>query len=237
MSRISLGYGWAAMRILIVEDDERMAKLLREGLAEEGHAVHLADDGVDGLAVALASDFDVIVLDVALPRMDGLTVARRLREAPNRTPVLMLTARDGMADVVKGLDSGADDYLIKPFAFEVLLARLRAISRRGPIPQPVSLQCGDLCLNSASRRVTRQGQVIHLTPREYHLLELLLRNAGRPLSRGLILESVWGFDNEVEENTIEAFIRLLRNKIDAPFGVKLIHTVRAFGYCLRSVED
>ena len=225
------------MRILVVEDDERMAKLLQQGLSEEGHAVHLTRDGAEGLSVALGADFDVIILDVSLPRMDGLTVARRLRTSSNRTPLLILTARDSIADVVKGLDTGADDYLTKPFAFEVLLARLRAISRRGPITQSVQLQCGDLSLNVASRTVTRQGQIIHLTPREYRLLELLLRNVGRPVSRSVILESVWGFDKDVEENTDEAFIRLLRNKIDAPFQVKLIHTVRAFGYCLRNTAD
>lgn len=225
------------MRILIIEDDARMANLLRQGLSEEGHAIHLSRDGAEGLAVALANDFEIIILDVTLPRMDGLTVARRLRQAGNRTPVLMLTARDSMADVVKGLDTGADDYLTKPFAFEVLLARLRAIGRRGPIPQSISLRCADLTLDTASRRVSRRGQIIHLTPREYHLLELLLRNAGRPVSRASILETVWGFDSEVAENTVEAFIRLLRNKVDAPFEVKLIHTVRAFGYCLQAPES
>jgi DNA-binding response OmpR family regulator len=221
------------MRILIVEDEERMATLLERGLAEEGHAVHVARDGSEGLNAALAAAFDVILLDVTLPRMDGLTVARRLRLASNQTPVLMLTARDSMADVVKGLDTGADDYLVKPFVFEVLLARLRAVSRRGPIAQSVLLQCADLCLDTATRRVTRCDQVINLTPTEHNLLELLLRNAGRPVSRSVILETVWGFDAEVEENTVEAFVRLLRNKVDVPFDPKLIHTVRGFGYCIQ----
>lgn len=224
------------MRILIVEDEERMATLLERGLAEEGHAVHVARDGGEGLAAALASTFDVILLDIMLPRMDGLTVARRLRQASNQTPVLMLTARDSMADVVKGLDTGADDYLTKPFVFEVLLARLRAVSRRGPIPQSVLLRCADLCLDTATRRVTRRDQVINLTPREHSLLELLFRNMGRPISRNVILETVWGFDTEVEENTVEAFVRLLRNKVDVPFDPKLIHTVRGFGYCLQLPE-
>jgi DNA-binding response OmpR family regulator len=221
------------VRILVVEDEERMATLLERGLTEEGHAVHVARDGSEGLSAALASSFDAIILDITLPRLDGLTVAQRLRRALNRTPLLMLTARDSMADIVKGLDTGADDYLVKPFAFEVLLARLRAVSRRGPIPRSVLLQCGDLCLDTATRRVTRRDQVINLTPREHSLLELLLRNAGRPVSRNAILESVWGFDAEVEENTVEAFVRLLRNKVDAPFETKLIHTVRGFGYCLQ----
>lgn len=224
------------MRILIVEDERRMALLLEQGLAEEGHQVCLARDGEEGLAIAQTSDFDAIILDVMLPRMDGLTLARNLREHGNQTPVLMLTARDSMSDIVKGLDIGADDYLTKPFSFEILLARLRAVSRRGPIPQRVCLQFADLRVDTASRRVTRQGRAIALTPKEYRLLELLLRNAERILSRETILESVWGFDSEVEANTVEAFIRLLRSKLDAVFEPKLIHTVRGVGYCLRLPE-
>lgn len=225
------------MQILLVEDDQRLSALLRNGLEEEGHHVHCAHNGQDGHAIASHSVFDVIVLDVMLPRMDGLTVARRLREVGNKTPILMLTARDSVADLVNGLDGGADDYLTKPFAFEVLLARLRAVSRRGPIPQAVTLTAGDLQLDSTTRRVTRGGRQISLTPREYSLLELLLRNAGRPLSRSAILERVWGFDSDIEENTVEAFIRLLRNKIEKPAEPKLIQTVRGFGYCLRPLDD
>ncbi len=213
-----------------------MAILLEQGLAEEGHQVYLARDGEQGLGIAQSSSFDAIILDVMLPRMDGLTVARRLREASNQTPVLMLTARDSMSDIVKGLDTGADDYLTKPFSFEILLARLRAVSRRGPIPQRVRLEFADLCLDTATRQVTRQGQPVNLTPKEHSLLELLLRNAERPISRDTILESVWGFDSEVESNTVEAFIRLLRSKIDVGFKPKLIHTVRGIGYCLRLPE-
>lgn len=214
-----------------------MAALLERGLVEEGHSVQVARNGQEGLAFALDSSFDVIVLDIALPQMDGLAVARNLRRASNQTPVLMLTARDSMADIVNGLDSGADDYLTKPFAFEVLLARLRAVSRRGPIPRSVQLHCADLTLDTASRRVTRGGQLMNLTPREYSILELLLRNAGRPVTRNLLLETVWGFDSDVEENTVEAFVRLLRNKIDAGFHPKLIQTVRGIGYCLRLPES
>ncbi len=210
--------------------------MLEQGLSEEGHSVYRARDGEEGLAIALSCSFDVLLLDVMLPRIDGVALARRLRHASNQTPVLMLTARDSMTDVVKGLDAGADDYLTKPFAFEVLLARLRAVSRRGPIPQAVVLRCADLALDTASRRVTRAGRVMNLTPREYSILELLLRNIGRPVSRTVLLETVWGFDSEVEENTLEAFVRLLRNKVDAPFEPKLIHTVRGMGYCLRSPE-
>jgi len=224
------------MRILIVEDDRRMAALLEQGLTEEGHRVVLVQDGQEGLAVAMSGSFDVIVLDVMLPRLDGLTVARRLRDRSNQTPVVMLTARDSLADVVKGLDTGADDYITKPFSFEVLLARLRAVSRRGPIPQPVCLSFADLRLDTATREVTRRGQPVTLTPREYSLLELLLRNARRVVSRETILDSVWGSDSEVAENTVEAFVRLLRNKIDSSFEPKLIHTIRGIGYTLRLPE-
>lgn len=224
------------MQILVIEDEDRMAALLEQGLAEEGHHVYVAQNGEQGLAAAQSSRFDAIVLDIMLPQLDGLTVVRRLRDAGNQTPVLILTARDKMTDVVKGLDVGADDYLTKPFSFEVFLARLRAVSRRGPIPQSVRLEFADLSLDTATRRVMRDGRVVNLTPKEHSLLELLLRNAERPVSRDTILESVWGFDSDVEENTVEAFVRLLRSKVDAGFEPKLIHTVRGIGYCLRLPE-
>jgi DNA-binding response OmpR family regulator len=220
------------MQILVVEDEPRMAKLLERGLIEEGHSVVVAHDGATGFEMARASAFDVIVLDRMLPRMDGLTVARRLRECRNQTPVLMLTARDAAADVIQGLDAGADDYLTKPFPFDVLLARLRAVSRRGAIPRPVILEVADLRLDPAAHKVTRGGATINLTPREYRLLELLLRNAGRVVSRDTILESVWGFDTGVTENTVEAFVRLLRIKVDTRLP-RLIHTVRGVGYSVR----
>jgi DNA-binding response OmpR family regulator len=224
------------MHILLIEDDGRLSALLRDGLEEEGHRVTCARDGATGYATATHPGFDVIILDVALPRMDGYTVARRLRADGSKTPILMLTARDSVPDMVKGLDGGADDYLTKPFAFEVLLARLRAVSRRGPITTSVLLKVGDLQLDTATREVRRASRAIGLTPREYSLLELLMRNAGRPLSRGAILERVWGFESDVEENTVEAFIKLLRQKIDAGLEPKLIHTVRGVGYCLRAPE-
>lgn len=224
------------MHILLIEDDDRLSALLRDGLAEEGHRVICARDGATGFTTASHPGFDVILLDVTLPRMDGFTVAKRLRADGNKTPILMLTARDSVPDMVKGLDGGADDYLIKPFAFEVLLARLRAVSRRGPIPTPVLLRAGDLELDTTTRNVNRGARSIGLTPREYSLLELLMRNAGRPLSRGTILERVWGFESEVEENTVEAFIKLLRQKIEVGLEPKLIHTVRGIGYCLRVPE-
>ncbi len=220
------------MQILVVEDERRMAELLRRGLTEEGHQVVLARDGAEGFDIARSSSFDVIVLDVMLPRMDGVTIVRKLREAKNQTPVLMLTARDAASDVVLGLDCGADDYLTKPFAFDVFLARLRAVSRRGAIPRPVCLEVADVKLDPATRNVTRGSQTINLTPREYGLLELLMRNTGRVIGRETILESVWGYGCEVNENTLEAFVRLLRLKMDSG-EPKLIHTVRGVGYMMR----
>lgn len=220
------------MQILVVEDEQRMADLLKRGLTEEGHHVVVARDGATGFETARAAQFDVIVLDAMLPRMDGLTVARRLRDGRNQTPILMLTAKDAAADIVRGLDAGADDYLTKPFSFEILLARLRAVSRRGVIPQPVRLELANLRLDPATRRVTRGKQTLNLTPREFSLLELLLRNSGRVVRRETLLESVWGFDCDVNENTLEAFVRLLRLKVDAQ-EPKLIHTVRGIGYAMR----
>jgi DNA-binding response OmpR family regulator len=220
------------MQILVVEDEQRMAELLKRGLTEEGHHVVVARDGATGFEIARATPFDVIVLDMMLPQMDGLTVARRLRAARNQTPILVLTAKDAAADVIRGLDAGADDYLTKPFSFEILLARLRAVSRRGAIAQPVCLAAADVTLDTATRRVTRGSDELNLTPREFSLLELLLRNSGRVVRRETILESVWGFDCDVNENTIEAFVRLLRLKVDTR-EPKLIHTVRGVGYALR----
>jgi DNA-binding response OmpR family regulator len=176
--------------------------------------VILARDGRDGFEIASASTFDVIVLDVMLPRMDGIAITKKLRELRNQTPVLLLTARDAATDIVLGLDCGADDYLTKPFSFDVLLARLRSVSRRGVIPRPVILELADLRLDPASRRVTRGSDDLALTPREFSLLELLMRNAGRVIGRDTILESVWGYGSDVGENTLEAFVRLLRLKVD-----------------------
>ena len=215
-----------------MEDEPRMAALLKRGLTEEGHQVFLAHEGVEGYEMARASEFDVIVLDVMLPGIDGLAIARRLREAHNQTPVLMLTARDTPASIIAGLDAGADDYLTKPFSFDILLARVRAVSRRGAIPRPVCLEVADLRLDPSTRRVTRAEQPVSLTPREFSLLELLMRNHGRVITRDSILESVWGFDSDVAGNTIEAFVRLLRLKVDTS-EPKLIHTVRGVGYVMR----
>lgn len=221
------------MQVLVVEDERRMAELLRQGLEEEGHTVVIAANGRDGLAMASSHSFDAIVLDIMLPGMDGLSVARNLRAAHNQTPILMLTARDATHDIVEGLNLGADDYLVKPFSFEVLLARLRAISRRGAIAQPPVLRIADLSLDPSAREVSRGGRKIVLTRTEFGLLELLMKRAGRVVTRENLIESVWGFDSEVRSNTLDAFIRLLRDKVDVAGEAKLIQTVRGVGYCLR----
>lgn len=223
--------------MLIVEDERQMADLLRKGLTEEGHLVAVAHSGPDGLALAEAEDFDVIVLDVMLPGLDGYEVARRLRRVRNQTPLLMLTARDATADIVAGLDAGADDYLVKPFAFDVLLARLRAISRRGPVAQGVSLDIGDLSLDPAAHQVRRAGERLTLTRTEYNLLEFLMRRAGTVVPRQTLIEGVWGHDREIEDNTLDAFVRLLRQKVDAGDRPRLIHTVRGVGYALRAEPE
>jgi len=224
------------MQVLIVEDELRMAELLRQGLEEEGHSVVLAGNGRDGLAMAETHPFDAIVLDVMLPGIDGFSVARKLRTARNQTPILMLTARDATHDIVDGLNLGADDYLVKPFSFEVLLARLRAVSRRGVIAQPPILHVADLSLNPSAREVTRAGRRIALTRTEYGLLELLMTRAERVVTRENLIESVWGFDSDVRSNTLDAFIRLLRDKVDTAGEPKLIHTIRGVGYCLKTEE-
>src|SRR5579863_5338753 len=224
------------MQVLVAEDDQRMSALLEKTLSEEGHHVVIARDGKNAFEIALYTSFDVIVLDVMLPSMTGTAVARKLREGRNQTPILMLTARDSAADIVTGLDCGADDYLTKPFSIEILLARLRAVSRRGKIPGPVHLEIADLKLDPASRTVTRAKKILNLTPREYRLLELLMRNGGRAVSRDTIFESVWGLASDVNENTLEVFMRLLRGKVDTR-EPKLIHTVRGFGYMIGDTRE
>ncbi len=224
------------MWILVVENETSMGELLRQGLEEQNHAVTLARDGVEGFHAAKTSNFDAIVLDVMMPGMDGIEVARRLRADGHQTPIIMLTARDAAADIVKGLDAGADDYLTKPFSLKVLLARLRAISRRAAQPPQQNLHIDDLVVDPAAREVTRAGQKINLTATEFRVLEFLLRRAGRAVSRSAIIEAVWGFEEDVEPNTVDAFIKLLRDKIDAGSQRKLIHTVRGYGYILREGE-
>jgi len=221
------------VKILVVEDDRRMAELLRQGLTEEGHGITVACDGREGLDLAEACAFDLILLDVMLPGLDGFQVARRLRNLRNQTPILILTARDSARDIVEGLDLGADDYLTKPFSFEVLLARVRAVGRRGPIPQPVCLAAAGIVLNQSTREVRRAGRRVELTRTEFAILEMLMRNAGRVVTRDALIESVWGVRPDIESNTLDAFVRLLRAKIE---GSGLIRTVRGVGYSLKS-ED
>lgn len=222
------------MRILIVEDERKMAQLLRVGLENENHRVSLAFDGRSALEFVQIGEFDAIVLDLMLPGLDGFEVARRLRRSQNQTPILMLTARDSIPDIVKGLDAGADDYLTKPFSFEEFLARLRSVARRGLVPRPTSLQVGDLVLNPATHQVTRGNQEIHLSLTEFRLLELLMRRPGRVVTRGTIIHAVWDSDSDIEENTLDAFIRLLRSKVDRDRVEKLILTVRGLGYTIRA---
>ncbi len=217
------------MVILVVEDEPKMAALLERGLTAEGHSVVVAHTGREALEVALAGRFDVIVLDVMLPEMNGFEITRQLRDQKNQTPILMLTARDAPSDKVKGLDDGADDYLIKPFLFEELLARLRAVSRRGPIPRAPLLRQADLVLNPATHEVSRDGHPIVLTRTEFSLLELLLRNVGRVVTRDMILDAIW-MSEPVESGNLNAFISLLRLKVDRGHPVKLIQTVRGTGY-------
>jgi len=221
------------MRVLIVEDERAMAELLKKGLEEENHRAALAFDGAEGLELARSYEFDAIVLDLMLPRVDGFEVARRLRHSGNGTPILILTARDAVPDIVKGLDLGADDYLTKPFSFEEFLARLRTVARRGSAPRPTCLRVADLTLDPASRQALRGRREIRLSPTEYRLLELLMRRAGRVVTRTAIVEAVWGLENDVEENTLDAFVRLLRGKVDKGYSPRLIQTVRGIGYCLR----
>jgi two-component system response regulator MprA len=221
------------MKLLIIEDEARMAELLRKGLTEEGHMATCAHDGAEGLALAKSYEFDVIVLDIMLPKLSGYELAKRLRTEKVKTPILMLTAKDSVPDIVRGLDLGADDYMTKPFSFEELVARLRAVKRRAVAAQETNLRVADLVLDPSSREVQRGEQRISLTRTEYNLLERLMYRAGKVVPRRSLIEAVWGFDREIEENTLDAFMRLLRNKIDSPGRPKLIHTVRGVGYMIR----
>jgi two-component system copper resistance phosphate regulon response regulator CusR len=219
------------MRLLVIEDEPRVASFLRKGLREAGFAVDAARDGHQGLALAFMADYDAIVLDLMLPQMDGLTLLREIRSRGNSTPVLILTARDSVEDRVTGLDSGADDYLVKPFALAELLARLRALLRRGTV-EPEKLNIADLDVDLRARRVERQGHRIDLTPKEFSLLQYLLIHRDQVVTRSMIAEHVWemGFDGGT--NVIDVYIRYLRSKIDDPFETKLIHTRRGIGYML-----
>jgi len=221
------------MRVLIVEDERQMAEQLRKGLEREGYAVLVARDGEEGLNLARTAEHDLVILDWMLPKLDGLQVARRLRQAKIDARILMLAARDAPPDVVEGLDGGADDYLSKPFAFEVLLARLRALARRPQAAQAPVLRTLDLALDPASRRVERDGHDVKLSAKEFSLLHFLMRRAGQTVPRRTLIEAVWGYGSSIESNTLDAFIHLLRTKVDAQPARRLIHTVRGVGYCLR----
>jgi DNA-binding response OmpR family regulator len=221
------------MRILIVEDDRRLARQLKKGLDEQGHSATLAFDGIEGLAAAELSEFEVLVLDVMLPGLDGLTIVRRLRQKRIGTPILLLTARDTPDDVIAGLDAGADDYLTKPFSFKILVARLRALSRRKQVDPQTLLRIGDLVLDPATHEVKRSGLLVSLSRTEFVILEMLMRNAGRVISRTRLIEAVWGSDRDVQSNTLDVFMRQLRTKVEAPGTAKLVHTIRGIGYTVR----
>ena len=222
------------MRVLIVEDETRMAALLKRGLEEQGYAVDVASDGTDGLWLGQENDYDAIVLDGMLPGLDGFEVCAQLRASGRWAPVIMLTARDGISDRIRGLDSGADDYLIKPFAFGELAARLRALIRRGAGERPAVLTVGDLVLDPAAQSVTRAGHSVELTAKELSLLELLMRHPGEVLTRTRILEHVWDFAYDPNSNVVDQYIAYLRRKLDRPYGREDIETVRGRGYRLRT---
>jgi two-component system copper resistance phosphate regulon response regulator CusR len=219
------------MRLLVVEDEPRVASFIGKGLREAGFVVDAASDGRQGLALAFMTDYDAIVLDLMLPEMDGLTLLRELRARGNSTPVLILTARDSVADRVTGLDAGADDYLVKPFALAELLARVRALLRRG-VAETENLQVADLAVDLRTRRVERQGRRVDLTPKEFTLLQYLLAHRDQVVTRSMIAEHVWDMGFDGGSNVIDVYIRYLRSKIDDPFETKLIHTRRGIGYVL-----
>jgi two-component system OmpR family response regulator len=222
------------VRVLIVEDGVRMAALVRRGLVAEGMAADVVSDGEEALVAAGAHAYDAIVLDVMLPGIDGFETCRRLRAADVWTPVLMLTARDAVEDRVAGLDVGADDYLVKPFAFAELLARLRALVRRGDAERPPLIEVGDLRLDPATREVRRGDIEIALSAKEYTLLETFMRRPGRVLSRYDLLEHAWDFAYENRSNIVDVYVRRLRAKVDEPFGVRSLETIRGAGYRLRA---
>jgi len=221
------------MRVLVVEDEPTMASLVARGLREDGHAADIADSGEEALWMAEAVEYDVVVLDVMLPGVDGFETCRLLRKRGVWAPVLMLTARDSVTDRVDGLDAGADDYLVKPFSFAELLARLRALARRTPAERPVLLEVGDLRLDPSRRQAWRGDTELTLSQKEFGLLEAMMRRPGAVLSRTQLLSAAWDMGFEARSNLVDVYIRYLREKIDRPFGVQSIETVRGFGYRLR----
>jgi heavy metal response regulator len=222
------------MRILVVEDEQKVASFIKRGLEEEGYAVDVAADGEEGLAMALECVHDLIILDIRLPKMDGLRVLKELRQEKVMTPVLLLTVRATIEDKVLGLDAGADDYLTKPFAFQELVARVRALLRRRAGADPAILQVADLTLDPARRTVSRGGERIELTAREFALLDYFMRNPGRVLTRAMIAEHVWDYTFDTTTNIIDVYINYLRKKIDTGREAKLLHTVRGVGYVLKA---
>lgn len=225
------------MRVLVVEDEPGIAAFIQRGLEENAYAVDVSGDGGEAYHWVKNFDYDIIILDVMLPGMDGIELCRRLRADGIQTPVLMLTARDAIDDRVTGLDAGADDYLVKPFAFRELLARLRALGRRGSGEPANQIKVGDLMLDRVGHRVERGGKQIDLSAREFALLEMLMQHPGQTLSRTLIAEHVWDYDFSHQSNVVDVYIRYLRQKIDDPFAEKLIETVRGIGYRLRRPES
>ena len=219
------------MRLLVVEDEKRIADFLSQGLQSAGYAVDVVYTGEEAVDRVHSTEYDLVVLDLGLPDMDGLTVLQKIRNRKSVTPVLILSARDSVDDRVKGLEQGADDYLVKPFAFVELLARARVLLRRGQ-PTPEKLQVGDLSLDCIRRKVTRSNENIELAPKEFSILEYMMRNRGRPLSRTMIVEHVWDMDYDGLTNIVDVYIRHLRSKIDDRYPDKMIHTVRGIGYML-----
>lgn len=224
------------MRILIVEDEKSILTVLSKRLSQEGYSVDMASDGEEALGFIAMCDYDCIVMDIMLPIQDGLTVLRQMRQKHNSTPVLLLTAKDGIGDKVIGLDAGADDYLVKPFVYDELSARIRALLRRNTEQKSILLHCADLTLDTTTRQVTRQGKIIDLSAKGFHILEYFMRNANRVLTRGQIIDHVWNFDYDNDSNVIDVYIGYLRRKIDNDFDTKLLHTVRGVGYVLRETE-
>jgi heavy metal response regulator len=222
------------VRILVVEDEKKVASFIRKGLEEEGYAVDVAADGEEGLALALTRVHDLIILDIRLPKMDGLRVLQALRHDRVAAPVLLLTVRATIEDKVLGLDAGADDYLTKPFAFQELVARVRALLRRRTEGEPTVLRVGDLMLDPARRTVIRGDEKIDLTPREFALLDYFMRNPGRVLTRTMIAEHVWDYSFDTSTNVIDVYVNYLRKKIDAGRDLKLLHTIRGVGYVLKA---
>jgi heavy metal response regulator len=220
------------MRILVIEDEKKIADFIRRGLKEEGYSVDVANDGEEGYFLAGTNEYDAVILDLMIPKLDGITLCRNLRKDKIKVPIIMLTAKDTVKDKVSGLDSGADDYLTKPFAFEELLARIRAVLRKKESDVTTQLKFRDLTLDLLTHKVTRAGKEISLSTKEYALLEYLMRNAGRVISRTMISEHVWDINFDTETNVIDVYINYLRNKIDSGFKEKLIHTKRGRGYIL-----